>query len=80
MDLGVGAGVEQPRVGLLSIGEEPSKGTPLVKETHALLDGSKALRAAGGVFIGNVEGRDVMTPEVDVVITDGFTGNVVLKT
>ena len=58
----------------------PTKGTPLVKETHKLLDGSDALRAAGGRFIGNVEGRDVMTDDVDVVVTDGFTGNVVLKT
>ena len=73
-------GIAQPRVGLLSIGEEPSKGTPLVKETHALLNGSDALTAAGGAFIGNVEGRDIMTSEVDVVVTDGFTGNVVLKT
>jgi phosphate acyltransferase len=73
-------GIEQPRVGLLSIGEEASKGTPLVKETHALLSGSEALVAAGATFIGNVEGRDVMTPDVDVVVTDGFTGNVVLKT
>lgn len=73
-------GIAEPRVGLLSIGEEPTKGTPLVKETHKLLDGSDALRAAGGRFIGNVEGRDVMTDEVDVVVTDGFTGNVVLKT
>lgn len=73
-------GIEQPRVGLLSIGEEASKGTPLVKETNALLAASDALRAAGGIFIGNVEGRDVMTPDVDVVVTDGFTGNVVLKT
>ena len=73
-------GIEQPRVGLLSIGEEASKGTTLVKEAHALLAASDALRAAGGTFIGNVEGRDVMTPDVDVVVTDGFTGNVVLKT
>jgi phosphate acyltransferase len=73
-------GLEAPRVGLLSIGEEPTKGTPLVKEAHALLAGSDALVAAGGRFIGNVEGRDVMTDEVDVVVTDGFTGNVVLKT
>ena len=73
-------GIAQPRVGLLSIGEEASKGTPLVKDTHALLLASDALRAAGGTFIGNVEGRDVMTPDVDVVVTDGFTGNVVLKT
>jgi glycerol-3-phosphate acyltransferase PlsX len=73
-------GISEPRVGLLSIGEEPTKGTPLVKETHKLLAASDALRAAGGRFIGNVEGRDVMTPDVDVVVTDGFTGNVVLKT
>jgi glycerol-3-phosphate acyltransferase PlsX len=73
-------GIEQPRVGLLSIGEEASKGTPLVKDTHALLSASDALTAAGATFIGNVEGRDVMTPDVDVVVTDGFTGNVVLKT
>ena len=73
-------GIEQPRIGLLSIGEEASKGTPLVKETHALLSASDALKAAGATFIGNVEGRDVMTEDVDVVVTDGFTGNVVLKT
>ena len=51
-----------------------------MKETNALLVESDALKAAGGTFIGNVEGRDVMTPDVDVVVTDGFTGNVVLKT
>jgi phosphate acyltransferase len=73
-------GIAEPRVGLLSIGEEASKGTPLVKDTNALLAASDALRAAGGTFVGNVEGRDVMTPDVDVVVTDGFTGNVVLKT
>ena len=68
-------GIARPRVGLLSIGEEDSKGTPLVKETNALL------RAGVGVtFVGNVEGRDIMTDEVDVVVTDGFTGNVTLKT
>jgi glycerol-3-phosphate acyltransferase PlsX len=68
-------GIAEPKIGLLSIGEEPTKGTPLVKETHKLL-----LQASGINFIGNVEGRDVMTPAVDVVVTDGFTGNVVLKT
>jgi glycerol-3-phosphate acyltransferase PlsX len=73
-------GIAQPRVGLLSIGEEASKGTPLVKETHALLSASESLSAAGATFVGNVEGRDIMTPDVDVVVTDGFTGNVVLKT
>jgi glycerol-3-phosphate acyltransferase PlsX len=62
------------------VGEEASKGTTLVKETHALLaDGAWAAKS-GGVFVGNVEGRDVMTDDVDVVVSDGFTGNVVLKT
>ncbi|MGC8480363.1 MAG: phosphate acyltransferase PlsX [Acidimicrobiales bacterium] len=68
-------GVESPRVGLLSIGEEETKGSPLVKETYELLRDDKRIN-----FIGNVEGRDVMTDLVDVVVTDGFTGNVVLKT
>jgi len=68
-------GIESPRVGLLSIGEEETKGTPLVKETH------KLLKATPGInFIGNVEGRDILTDDVDVVVTDGFTGNVALKT
>jgi glycerol-3-phosphate acyltransferase PlsX len=73
-------GIAEPRVGLLSIGEEASKGNTLVKETHALLAASDALTAAGATFIGNVEGRDIMTNDVDVVVTDGFIGNVVLKT
>jgi len=71
-------GVARPRVGLLSNGEEPTKGTPLVVETHELL----AERAAGSGafdFVGNVEGTDVTNGAADVVVTDGFTGNVVLK-
>ena len=70
--------VAEPRVALLSIGEEPTKGTPLVKETNALLSEPDVL--AVGKFLGNVEGRDVLSDAVDVVVTDGFTGNVVLKT
>jgi phosphate acyltransferase len=71
-------GIERPRVGLLSIGEEDGKGNPLAKETNELL---RAGAAGPGVnFIGNVEGRDIMSDDVDVVVTDGFTGNVVLKT
>jgi glycerol-3-phosphate acyltransferase PlsX len=70
-------GIAAPRVGLLSIGEEPGKGSPLVKDTHELLASGAA--GADVVFIGNVEGRDVMTDQVDVIVTDGFTGNVVLK-
>jgi glycerol-3-phosphate acyltransferase PlsX len=69
-------GVEKPRVGLLSIGEEASKGNPQVKETFPLL----AAAELAGEFVGNVEGRDIMTDDVDVVVTDGFTGNVALKT
>jgi phosphate acyltransferase len=68
-------GVAEPTVSLLSIGEEPTKGTPLVKEAHALLSATPGLR-----FLGNVEGRDLLGCPADVVVTDGFTGNVALKT
>ena len=68
-------GIESPKVGLLSIGEEPGKGDTLRKEAWDLLSAEKSIN-----FIGNVEGRDIMTDAVDVVVTDGFTGNVVLKT
>ena len=67
-------GIESPRVGLLSIGEEPGKGDTLRKEAYELLSQLQGIN-----FIGNVEGRDIMTPDVDVVVTDGFTGNVALK-
>ena len=70
-------GVDVPRVALLSIGEEPGKGSPFVKEAHAAM--AKA-SWTGASFIGNVEGRDLLTDAVDVVVTDGFTGNVALKT
>jgi phosphate acyltransferase len=73
-------GIDEPRVGLLSIGEEATKGNPLVKETHGLLTTDTALAQAGARFVGNVEGRDIMTADIDVVVTDGFTGNVALKT
>jgi phosphate acyltransferase len=72
--------VAEPRVGLLSIGEEPGKGDLLRKETYELLVADGVLASAGGTFIGNVEGRDILTDAVDVVVTDGFTGNVALKT
>lgn len=68
-------GRENPRVGLLSIGEEDTKGNSLVLESLPLLR-----RASHLNFIGNVEGRDVFRGTCDVVVTDGFTGNVVLKT
>lgn len=67
-------GLEDPRVGLLSIGEEESKGNELVQQTHQLLATMTDLN-----FIGNIEGRNILQGTVDVVVTDGFTGNVVLK-
>jgi glycerol-3-phosphate acyltransferase PlsX len=66
-------GVESPRVGLMSVGEEETKGGPRVRERNNLL------KAAGIRFIGNVEGRDVFSDTVDVIVCDGFTGNVILK-
>ncbi len=67
-------GVPNPRVGLVSNGEEATKGSELVRETFPLL------MASGLNFIGNVEGKDIPMGVADVVITDGFTGNVILKT
>ena len=73
-------GIDRPKVGLLSIGEEAGKGTPFVKECFELLADPTWAAAANCEWIGNVEGRDVMTQEADVIVTDGFTGNVTLKT
>jgi len=67
-------GAENPKVGLLSIGEEAGKGTDLIREGHA------ALSRAPLNFIGNVESNDIYSGATDVVVCDGFTGNVVLKT
>lgn len=67
--------VERPRVALLSVGEEQSKGSAEVVEAN-----SRLTDASGIEFLGNVEGRDLMGETADVVVTDGFTGNVVLKT
>ena len=70
-------GIENPRVGLLNNGTEESKGTPLQKEAYALL---KEAAAQGLInFVGNVEARDVPLGAVDVVVCDGFAGNVLLK-
>jgi len=66
-------GIENPRVGLLSNGEEAGKGNVLVKDTFPLLQSS------GLNFVGNVEGKELFGGEADVVVTDGFTGNVLLK-
>jgi glycerol-3-phosphate acyltransferase PlsX len=66
-------GLERPRVGLLSVGEEEGKGNDLTRETYDLLKESQLN------FIGNIEGRDVYNGSCDVIVTDGFTGNVALK-
>ncbi len=68
-------GTSETRVGLLSVGEEQKKGRPDVVEAHAALADSEAID-----FVGNVEGRDLLSDAADVVVTDGFTGNVALKT
>ena len=66
-------GIETPRVGLLSIGEEATKGNELTRDAHRLL------KAAPLTFIGNIEARHVYSGDADVIVCDGFTGNVVLK-
>ncbi len=66
---------DEPRVGLINVGEEPTKGNDLAKEAHRLMSEASGLR-----FVGNVEGRDIGGGSADVLVTDGFTGNVVLKT
>jgi glycerol-3-phosphate acyltransferase PlsX len=68
------AGLPQPTVALLSIGEEPEKGNKLVREAHAELAEASGLR-----FVGNVEGRELLRKAADVVVCDGFTGNMALK-
>ncbi|MEJ7900289.1 MAG: phosphate acyltransferase PlsX [Thermomicrobiales bacterium] len=67
--------VKNPTIGLLSNGEEPTKGNALVQQVHLLLAAREDLN-----FVGNVEGKDVTMGTVDIVVTDGFTGNVALKT
>ncbi|MFC7388304.1 MULTISPECIES: phosphate acyltransferase PlsX [Sphaerisporangium] len=68
-------GLTSPRVGLLTIGGEPGKGNKLTKRAHELLTAVPGMN-----FTGNVEGHDLLGGEVDVIVTDGFTGNVALKT
>src|SRR5688572_4370819 len=70
----VALGVARPRIGLLSIGEEQTKGNELTREAHRLL------KSAPLHFIGNIEGREIYSGVADVVVCDGFTGNIVLKT
>jgi glycerol-3-phosphate acyltransferase PlsX len=69
----VAFGIDAPRIGLLSIGEEETKGNELTREAHRLL------KASSLAFIGNIEARDVYSGEADVIVCDGFTGNVALK-
>ena len=68
-------GISSPRVGLLSVGEEETKGNQLIQESYQLLKKASYLN-----FIGNIEGHDILKVAADVVVTDGFTGNIVLKT
>ena len=68
-------GISSPRIGLLSVGEEETKGNQLVQESYQLLKKANNLN-----FIGNIEGHDILKVTADVVVTDGFTGNIVLKT
>ena len=70
-------GIENPKIGILSIGEEEGKGNELVKETYPLL---KKMHEEGRFnFVGNVEGKEVFKDKADVIVTDGFSGNIVLK-
>ncbi len=71
-------GIASPRVGLLNIGEEPSKGTELYQQTYQLL---REMGERGEInFVGNVEGRNAVEGDADVIVADGFTGNIFLKT
>ena len=71
-------GIEKPRIGLLNIGTEETKGNELVRESYRLL--KEKSEELGINFVGNVEGRDAFSGKIDAIVTDGFTGNVFLKT
>ncbi len=76
-------GIQRPRVGLLTIGSEPGKGNKLARRAHELLTAAASDPPSGGLplaFAGNVEGGDLLVGRVDVIVADGFTGNVALKT
>lgn len=72
-------GIETPRVGIMTIGEEAGKGNSLVKEACGLLEAEEWIEACGATYVGNLEGRDLMSGVADVIVTDGFTGNIILK-
>jgi glycerol-3-phosphate acyltransferase PlsX len=76
----VACGVAEPRVGLLTIGAEPGKGNKLARRAHELLAADPPHGGLPISFAGNVEGDDLLAGKVDVIVTDGFTGNVALKT
>jgi phosphate acyltransferase len=76
----VAFGIIKPRVGLLSIGAEPGKGNKLAKRAYELLSDEPAHGAMPINFVGNVEGGDLLASKVDVVVADGFSGNIALKT
>jgi phosphate acyltransferase len=76
----VAFGIARPRVGLLSIGAEPGKGNKLAKRTYELLSAEPTHGAAPINFAGNVEGSDLLAGKVDVIVAEGFAGNVALKT
>ena len=73
-------GIDEPRVGLLTIGAEPGKGNRLARRAHELLAAPPPHGALPIRFAGNIEGSDLLAGKVDVIVTDGFTGNVALKT
>lgn len=73
-------GVTHPTVGLLNIGAEQKKGTPELREAYQRMQSLNKPGIAQPVFVGNIEGRDVFKGEIDVLVTDGFTGNIFLKT
>jgi len=76
----IALGITSPKVGLLTIGAEPGKGNALIRKAHELLAAEPQHGALPLNFVGNVEGGDLMAGAVDVIVTDGFTGNVALKT
>lgn len=73
-------GSSKPKVGLLNIGIESKKGTPEVREAYRILTEESRQETSRFTFIGNIEGREIFEKEIDVLVTDGFTGNVMLKT
>jgi glycerol-3-phosphate acyltransferase PlsX len=75
----VGCGIEDPSVGLLTIGSEPAKGNKLIRRAHELLAGPPPHGGMPFRFVGNVEGSDLLAGKANVIVTDGFTGNVALK-